>query len=135
MPKSGTAAARIVVIDDDESMRQLLALHLRNARYEVFLAQDAIVGARFVVECKPDLIVCDIEMPYMDGYEFAAALRADPSLRSIPLIFLTATDDAGDRSREFAAHYVAKPVMADRLLALVAECAAGNGAAAANEDH
>ena len=78
-PQSITAPkARIAVIDDDRFIRYLLELHLRKAGYEVFAAEDAMAGGRVVLERTPDLILCDIDMPFMDGYEFVSAVRADP---------------------------------------------------------
>ncbi len=111
--------SRIAIVDDDESLRQLLSLHLRNAGYEVFAAEDAIAGAHLVVEQAPDLVICDVAMPYMDGYEFITALRADPATREIPVIFLTVKDDVIERARALGAAYLMKPVMADALLRAV----------------
>ena len=109
----------IAVIDDDESLRQLLSLHLRNAGYDVFAAEDAVAGGRVVVDHRPDLVICDVSMPYMDGYEFIAAMKADPATRDIPVIFLTVKDDVVDRARQLGVAYLKKPVMADELMRLV----------------
>ncbi|MGQ0654099.1 MAG: response regulator [Betaproteobacteria bacterium] len=106
-------------MDDDESLRELLALHLSNAGYEVIAAEDAVAGGHLVVERRPDLVICDVSMPYMDGYEFIAALRADPATRDIPVIFLTVKDDVSERAKPLGAVYLMKPVMADSLLQLV----------------
>ncbi len=115
-------AASILVVDDDESLLELLRLHLTSAGYEVRLAQDAIEAGYSVLAGPPDLIICDILMPYMDGFEFVAALKADESLPYIPVIFLTSVEDAEHRGRELGAvGYMTKPVRADRLLALVAQ--------------
>ena len=82
----------------------------------MFAAEDAIAGARMVMESSPDLILCDVEMPFMDGYEFVAALRADPATRGIPVIFLTVSKNAGERARQLGAGHLVKPLMADELL-------------------
>ncbi|HZD54116.1 MAG TPA: response regulator [Woeseiaceae bacterium] len=114
--------ASILVVDDDESIRELLRMHLSSAGYEVRLAGDAIEAGHSVLADPPDLIICDVLMPYMDGFEFVAALKADESVSSIPVIFLTQVEDAQHRGRELgAAGYLTKPVRADRLLAMVAE--------------
>ena len=114
--------ARILVVDDDESIRELLRLHLSSAGYEVQVAEDAIVAGYLVLKGPPDLIITDVNMPHMDGFEFVAALRADSSLPRIPVIFLTSVEDGDARGRELgAAGYVTKPVRADRLLSLVAQ--------------
>ena len=109
----------IAVIDDDESLRQLLGLHLRNAGYDVLEAEDAVAGGHVVVEKRPDLVICDVAMPYMDGYEFITALRADPATAAIPVIFLTVNDDVIEHARKLGAGYLMKPVMADDLMRLV----------------
>jgi len=115
-------AASILVVDDDESILDLLRLHLSSAGYEVRLARDAIEAGYSVVASPPDLIICDILMPYMDGFEFVSVLKADESLPYIPVIFLTSVEDGEHRGRELGAvGYMTKPVRADRLLALVAQ--------------
>ncbi len=114
--------ARILVVDDDESIRELLRLHLSSAGYEVQAAEDAIAAGYLVLRAPPDLIITDVNMPHMDGFEFVAALRADTALPKIPVIFLTSVEDGDARGRELgAAGYVTKPVRADRLLQLVAQ--------------
>jgi CheY-like chemotaxis protein len=127
MPEPTSSAAppkpKIAVIDDDRFIRYLLDLHLRKAGYEVFAAEDAVVAGRMVLEHKPDLILCDVDMPFMNGYEFVSALRADPVTRHIPVIFLTVNDSVGDRAKELGAGHLMKPVMADELLRLVAQFA------------
>ena len=112
--------AKVAVIDDDKFIRYLLDLHLRNAGYQVFAAEDAVAGARLVTECAPDVILCDVEMPFMDGYEFVSALRADPATRAIPVIFLTVSKNAGERAKQLGAGCLTKPLMADELLEAVA---------------
>jgi CheY-like chemotaxis protein len=112
--------AKIVVIDDDVVVRGLLKLHLVNAGYDVLEAEDAIVGGHMVIAASPDLIVCDVHMPYMNGYEFVAALKSDPITNRIPVVFLTTDGDVGDHAKKLGAvAYLNKPVMADRLLEVV----------------
>ena len=115
--------AKIAVIDDDRFIRYLLDLHLRKAGYEVFAAEDAVAGGRLIVERKPDVILCDVDMPFMDGYEFVSALRADPTTRHIPVIFLTVNKNVGERAKQLGAGHLVKPVMADELLRTVAQFA------------
>jgi CheY-like chemotaxis protein len=115
-------AARILVVDDDESIRELLRMHLTSAGYEVEVAADAIVAGYKVLKAPPDLIITDVNMPHMDGFEFVAALKADTALPRIPVIFLTSMEDGDSRGRELGAvGYVTKPVRSDRLLSLVAQ--------------
>ena len=111
---------RILVVEDDEAMRELLRLHLASAGYDVEAAEDAIAGGYAVLKGAPDLIVCDISMPHMNGFELVAALRADRSLPRMPVIFLTSADDGEGRARELgAAEYLLKPVRLEELLAAV----------------
>jgi CheY-like chemotaxis protein len=115
------AKARILVVDDAKSIRETIRLQLLHAGYEVLLAEDAVVAARLVVEQKPDMIFCDVNMPYMDGYEFVAALKSDPETKEIPVVFLSASHDVADRAHDAGAvAYLHKPVLANKLLELVA---------------
>lgn len=114
--------ATILVIDDDECMRQLLLIHLSNAGYDVVLAEDAIVAARALLRQRPDVIVADIAMPFMDGLEFLQVLKADPATAPIPVIFVTCHTEAEPRARQLgAAAFLTKPIRADDLLATVAK--------------
>ena len=80
-------------------MRELLRLHLSSAGYAVEVAEDAIAAGYSVLKAAPDLIVCDVAMPHMDGFELVAALRADAGVsNNLPVIFLTA-DERGRRPR------------------------------------
>src|SRR5436190_17539636 len=113
--------ASILVIDDDESIRQLLKLHLSAAGYTVHVAEDAIAAGYMVLRSRPDLIITDVNMPHMDGFEFIAALKSDKSIPDIPVIFLTSMEEGDHRGKQLGAvGYITKPVRADRLLALVA---------------
>lgn len=119
-------AARILVVDDDPDILRLLRMHLSSAGYEVRAAQDGIEAGYMVLAEPPDLIVCDVSMPNMDGYAFVAALRADTTLPYVPVIFLTSFEDEDIRVRELSvAGYLTKPVRADRLLSMVAQHVAG----------
>ncbi|HET7669286.1 MAG TPA: response regulator [Burkholderiales bacterium] len=119
-------AATILVIDDDESMRDLLRLHLGAAGYDVEVAEDAIAAGYMVLKRAPDLIISDVNMPHMDGFEFIEALKADKSLPEIPVIFLTSHEEGDHRGKALGAvGYITKPVMADQLLRMVARHVAG----------
>ena len=115
-------AAKILVVDDDESLRELLRMHLAAAGYEVSTAPDGISAGYLVLKNPPDLILSDVNMPHMDGFEFVAALKSDTTLPMIPVIFLTSLEDGDQRGKELGAvGYLTKPVRADRLLELVAK--------------
>jgi two-component system chemotaxis response regulator CheY len=115
-------AARILVVDDDENILNLLRIHLSSAGYEVEIAGDAIEAGYKILKSAPDLIITDVNMPHMDGFEFVAALKADRGLPNIPVIFLTSVEDGDSRGKELGAvGYITKPVRADRLLSVVAQ--------------
>lgn len=111
---------RILVVEDEEVMRELLRLHLSSAGYAVEVADDAIAAGYAVLKSPPDLIICDVEMPHMDGFELVAALRADDPLAAVPVIFLSSLAEGDDRARELGAvDYLRKPVRLEELLAAV----------------
>lgn len=119
-------AANILIVDDDVSIRELLRLHLSSAGYEVQVADDAISAGYLVLRHPPDLIISDVNMPHMDGFEFVAALKSDKSLPYIPVIFLTTEEEGDLRGKDLGAvGYLTKPVRSDRLLALVAQHVVG----------
>jgi two-component system chemotaxis response regulator CheY len=113
----------VLVMDDDECMRELLRLHLRNAGYEVLEAEDAVAAGHLLLKRRPDiLLAADVERPYMSGLELVEAMRADPATCAVPVIFITCRPDAEPRARALgAAALLAKPLHVDHLLAIVAE--------------
>jgi CheY-like chemotaxis protein len=119
-------SSQILVVEDDESMRELLRMHLAAAGYEVRVAGDGIEAGYAVLKSTPDLIICDIAMPNMDGFQFIAALREDKSLPKIPVIFLTSQEEGDSRARELGASaFLTKPVLADWLLTEVQRALSG----------
>jgi DNA-binding response OmpR family regulator len=112
--------ATVLVVDDDEDIRHLVRKHLNEAGYDVLLAEDAIVAGPLVVEHAPDLLILDVNMPYMDGFQFAEAIRLDPDIPYIPVIFLTVRDDGRDRAQMLGAvAYIEKPVTGRQLVDIV----------------
>jgi CheY-like chemotaxis protein len=92
----------------------------------VLCAESAVAAGHIVHERQPDLIVADIEMPYMDGIEFAQTVKADPATSSIPFIFVSANPDAEPQVRRVgAAAFVKKPLMPREFLAAVARHVGG----------
>lgn len=115
-------AQKILVVEDDECMRELLSLHLGMAGYSVRVTEDGIAAGYSVLQSAPDLIICDIDMPHMDGFEFVAALRADSTIPRMPVLFLTSIEDGFDRAKLLgASEYLLKPLRVDLLLAAVAK--------------
>jgi two-component system, sensor histidine kinase and response regulator len=119
---SGSALSRILVIDDEESFRQVIIKFLSKQGFEVAAASEGKAGVELAAETLPDLIVCDLNMPVMDGYEVLAALRLDPRLADIPLIFLTGESEPCQVRHGMnlgADDYLTKPVNLDDLLSAV----------------
>jgi len=108
-------------VDDEENARELLYLHLSGAGYRVLLAEDAILAGQFLLEQRIDLLLADIEMPYMDGLDLVQAIRNDPSVSSMPVVFVTSHGQYEARAKELGAvAYLRKPVRGEQLLATVA---------------
>lgn len=119
-------SATILVLDDDLYMRELLSLHLSSAGYEVLVAEDAIIAGPLLLERRIDLLIADIEMPFMDGMDLVQAMRNDPAVSSMPVIFVTAHAEHEGRARALGAvAFLTKPVRSDELLAIVAQHARG----------
>lgn len=112
------SATRILLVEDHPEVAQAQALLLRAIGYDVVIAQDGFEALAMARSDEPDIILLDIGLPGLDGYEVAAALKADAVTRQIRLIALTAygTPDDLRRSRElgFEAHLV-KPATLDQL--------------------
>ncbi len=111
----------ILVIDDDADMRELVRMHLRDAGYDVVVAEDAVEAGHRLAERLPDLIVADFKMPYMSGVEFVRAVRADETIPDLPVIFITAIENVPEAAgRTFGFPLLAKPFRADELVHAVA---------------
>lgn len=113
--------SKILVIEDDEVMREMLRLQLVQAGYDVILAHDAAVAANAVTTQRPDLVLADIHMPYMNGLQLVEAMKSDPATARIPVIFVTANPDAeAEAMRIGGVGFLTKPLREDDLLAMVA---------------
>jgi CheY-like chemotaxis protein len=121
LPTSRYPRAKILVIDDDPSMLTLVKRQLENAGYAVLLAEDGIVGGRLALNAAPNLILLDVDMPYLSGYELAQFLKADPITWDIPVVFLTSDKAVEERTIRLGAQaYIKKPLNVNRLLDTVA---------------
>ena len=112
----------IYVFDDNEVMRTLIRLHLQKAGYEVRVFEDAVDGGRAMLESPPDLLISDVNMPYMDGLEFLGAMKTDPRIARVPTIMLTSRTDAETEmaaANAGAARFLTKPLRQDHLLQAV----------------
>jgi CheY-like chemotaxis protein len=111
---------KVLVVDDDDAMRVLLQLHLANAGYAVTLAEDALVAGRKLLEAAPDLIILDVNLPYMSGLELAAILIADATIPHVPIIFISAHEGYAAQAEALGADFIVKPFLKPRLLESVA---------------
>lgn len=114
---------RILVIEDEGIIRLNLLQILNASGYNAIGAENGAVGLQLVKEFIPDLIICNIKMPVLDGYEVFRELRSDPVTALIPLIFLTAQIDIENFSQEekLSIKYLYKPFLSNELLALISE--------------
>jgi two-component system cell cycle response regulator DivK len=114
----------ILVVEDQEDNRQILRDLLGNAGYELVEAADGEQALAAYAKQRPDLILMDIQLPVMDGYETTRRIRADPESKAIPIIAVTSYALAGDEAKALAAGcngYVTKPYSPRALLAKVRE--------------
>ncbi len=110
---------RILVVDDEPHIRQILKFTLEKAGYQVYLAVDGEEGLQRAAEVKPSLVLLDVMMPNMDGYEVCRKMRQDFGLSQIPIIMLSARGDQEDKIAGLergANDYLVKPYSNDELL-------------------
>jgi two-component system sensor histidine kinase/response regulator len=122
MNSSKAPTSRIMIVDDTPENLQLLETFLRDLDYQVFALPNGEMALRAAAKEKPDLILLDILMPGLDGYEVCRRLKADPHLADIPVIFLSALDEAWDKVRAFqvgGVDYLAKPIQMEEMRARI----------------
>ena len=115
---------RILLVEDTEDNRQIMRDLMSMTDYDLIEAVDGADGVAMAALHKPDLILMDIQLPVMDGYEAARRIKADPALRHIPIIAVTSYALSGDEAKTLAAGcdgYVAKPFSPRLLLAKIRE--------------
>jgi two-component system, cell cycle response regulator DivK len=115
---------RILVIEDTEDNRQIIRDLLTSVGYELIEALDGAAGVAAAAREKPDLILMDIQLPVMDGYEATRRIKGDPATAAIPIIAVTSYALSGDEEKTRAAGcdgYIAKPFSPRLLLAKVRE--------------
>jgi two-component system, OmpR family, response regulator RpaA len=113
---------RILVIDDDAAIAELVAINLEMAGYEVTQAEDGIKGQALAVQLLPDLIVLDLMLPRVDGFTVCQRLRRDERTADIPVLMLTALSQTQDKVEGFnsgADDYLTKPFEVEEMLARV----------------
>jgi two-component system alkaline phosphatase synthesis response regulator PhoP len=118
---------KIALVDDDVDFSEATKLLLQSKGYEVVLAHDGKEGLDMIRSERPDLIILDVMMPEMNGYDVCVVLKEDEALKDIPVILLTAVDQAFFRTT-YSKHmglmteadeYIAKPVASEDLVACV----------------
>lgn len=112
-------AARILIVEDHPASLEMMDYLLTAMGYETVLARDGRAAVELAARTHPDLVVCDLQLPYMSGYEIAEHLKQDPALSAIPLIAVTASSMPGDEERVLASRfegYYAKPIDPERFV-------------------
>src|SRR5919106_4394458 len=113
---------RLLVVDDEPNLLRAVAACLKTEGYEVNTARSGREALLQLAEAVPDLLVSDIRMPGMDGYQLARQLRGSPRTALVPIVFLTAKDETADRIEGFRAGvdaYLTKPFEPDELIAVI----------------
>jgi two-component system, cell cycle response regulator len=119
---------RILVIEDNPINLELMTYLLRAWGHEAITASDGEEGVVLARSARPDMVVCDIQMPGMDGYGVARVIKADPLLRDVPLVALTAYAMVGDEDKALAAGFdlhIPKPVDPERFMAVIGQLLPG----------
>jgi CheY-like chemotaxis protein len=91
--------ARVLVVEDQDENLDLMVYLLTAFGHETLVARDGAEGVAVAAQARPDLVVMDLQMPVMDGYEAAARIKADPGLARIPIVAVTAYAMVGDQER------------------------------------
>jgi CheY-like chemotaxis protein len=110
---------KILLVEDNEMNRDMLSRRLIRKGYDVIMAVDGEEGVRMTISEKPDLVLMDMSLPILDGWEATRQLKANPETQSIPIMALTAHAMSGDREKTLGAgcdDYDTKPIDLPRLL-------------------
>ncbi len=113
---------RILLVEDNELNRDMLTKRLRHRGYEVILAADGRQGVELARSAMPDIVLMDLSLPEMDGWQAASILKCDAATRGIPVVALTAHAMVGDLEKALEAgcdDYATKPVNLPLLLAII----------------
>lgn len=111
--------AKVLIIEDNEQNMYLLTFLLESSGYKVCQAFSGFVGIKKAKDFMPDIILLDIQLPEMNGYEIARELKNDKSLKSIPIVAVTSYAMAGDREKALEAGaigYIEKPIDPDNFV-------------------
>ena len=125
---------RILIIEDDVGFRDLLRLHLSLAGHAPEVAVDGVEGGRALLARPPDLVLCDLNMPFMGGFELLSLMRKDEQTASIPVILLSGRSDGDTMAKAMelgAADFLTKPVTLEELMKSIHASLAKGGRKAA----
>ncbi len=117
-----TKPHKVLVIDDEPEITDIIETFLETAGYEVKSENSSMVGIERAKTFLPDIVLLDIMMPFMDGYDICSELKKDEKTKDIPVIFLTGKDARTDEGRSFRVGgvlYIKKPFSCERLLDIV----------------
>jgi two-component system alkaline phosphatase synthesis response regulator PhoP len=117
-----TKTGKILVIDDEAEITEIVETFLKDAGYQVLVENSSVMGIERAKSFRPDLILLDIMMPFMDGYEVCEELKKNKETENIPVIFLTGKDARSDEGKSFKAGgdmFIKKPFNCERLLEIV----------------
>ena len=109
---------KILIVDDDPTTRKLIGLFLKAKGYAVAYAENGLDGIEKIGMENPNLIITDLNMPFMDGIEFVKSVRADPARAEIPILMVTTEADPEERERAVSVGvngYLVKPVTAEMV--------------------
>ena len=115
-------SARLLLVDDEPGLREAVQAYLEDSDYIVDVASNARDGWELLQQNQPDLVISDIMMPQVDGYQFLKQVREDSRFKALPVVFLTAKGMTGDRIQGYQAGcdaYLSKPFDPDELVAIV----------------
>jgi two-component system cell cycle response regulator DivK len=121
---------KILVVEDNEENRDSLSRRLQRRGFEVVVAPDGKVGVEMARNEKPDLVLMDMNMPEVDGWEATRQIKADAAISAVPVIALTAHAMTGDRERAIEAgctDYHTKPIEFPKLLGQIESILQGSG--------
>ena len=124
MSDAATSAVKVLVIDDSNTIRRSAELFLRQAGYDVILAEDGFDALAKISDHQPQIIFVDIMMPRLDGYQTCALIKQNARLKTIPVIMLSSKDGVFDRARGRLAgsdRYLTKPFTKDSLLEAISQ--------------
>ncbi|WAS06708.1 PAS domain S-box protein [Gloeomargaritales cyanobacterium VI4D9] len=116
LPAAMAANKHILIVDDDTHIRELLKQELTQAGYQVQEARNGVEAIKQVGMMRPDLIILDVMMPEVDGFDVAAALKKNPTTANIPIIILSIVEDRQKGYRLGVERYITKPFLMDNLL-------------------